>query len=213
MIRLQDDTHSYTPTEGHGLAHDPINAIVGPRPIGWIGTKSNAGVLNLAPFSFFNLFNYKPPVLIFSAIGHKKDTINNVLETGEFTWNLVSRGLAEQMNLSCISEPLDEFTFAKLTPLRGDLVEAPRVAESPVTMECKLLSCEQLKDIDGVLQPTWIAMGQVVRVHIARQLIDENNIYQAHRVRRVLRAGGPADYYEILEDGLFKMSRPDGRNK
>lgn len=205
---MQEDVYSYAPAEGHGLAHDPLNAIVGPRPIAWIGTQNNAGVLNLAPFSFFNLFNYQPPVLIFSAIGHKKDTINNVLETGEFSWNLVNRELAEQMNLSCISEPVDEFAFAKLKPLESELINAPRVAESPVTMECKLLSCEQLKDLDGVLQPTWIVMGQVVRVHIARQLIDNNNTYQAHRVRRVLRAGGPADYYEITEETLFQLPRP-----
>lgn len=203
--------HSYTPTEGHGLAHDPLNAIVGPRPIGWIGTHNQAGELNLAPFSFFNLFNYKPPILIFSGVGYKKDTIRNVQETGEFTWNLVTRELAEQMNLSCIDEAVDEFAFAGLTPLTGEVVTAPRVAESPITMECKVLSCEQLKDMDGVLQPTWITIGQVVRVHIARELIDEANIFQAKRLRRVLRAGGPADYYEITEDTLFRMPRPGKR--
>ncbi len=205
---VQQARHSYSPADGHGLAHDPLNAIVGPRPIGWIGTKNKAGVHNLAPYSFFNLFNYNPPVLIFSATGYKKDSINNVLETGEFTWNLVTRDLAEQMNLSSTTQPVDEFDFAKLTPLSGELVAAPRVAESPVTMECKLLSCNQLTDIDGQLHSTWIVMGQVVRVHIARDLIDENNIYQAHRVRRVVRAGGPANYYEITEDTLFKMHRP-----
>ena len=205
---MQQVIHSYNPAEGHGLAHDPLNAIVGPRPIGWIGTKSKEGVLNLAPFSFFNLFNYKPPVLIFSGTGSKKDTIQNVIDSGEFTWNLVTRELAEQMNLSSIPDDVDEFEFAKLTALAGEVVDAPRVAESLVTMECKLLSCEQLKDLDGVMYPTWIAIGQVVRVHIARSMIDGNNIYQAHRARRVLRAGGPANYYEITEDTLFKMHRP-----
>lgn len=205
---MQQEIHSYNPAEGHGLAHDPMNAIVGPRPIGWIGTKSKEGVLNLAPFSFFNLFNYNPPILIFSGTSYKKDSIQHVMDTGEFTWNLVTRELAEQMNLTSTSENVDEFDFAKLTALIGEVVDAPRVAESPVTMECKLLSCNQLKDIDGVEQPTWIAMGQVVRVHIARSMIDENNTYQAHRARRVLRAGGPANYYEITEDTLFKMYRP-----
>ena len=205
---VQQARHSYSPADGHGLAHDPLNSIIGPRPIGWIGTKSKEGQLNLAPFSFFNLFNYKPPILIFSGTYSKKDTIQNVMDTGEFTWNLVTRELAEQMNLTSIVEDVDEFDFAKLTALAGEVVDAPRVAESPVTMECKLLSCEQLQDMDGVTHPTWIAMGQVVRVHIARLMIDENNIYQAHRARRVLRAGGPANYYEITEDTLFKMYRP-----
>jgi len=95
--------------------------------------------------------------------------------------------------------------------LKGEMVDAPRVAESLVTMECKLLSCNQLKDIDGVEHPSWIVMGQVVRVHIARSMIDENNIYQAHRARRVLRAGGPANYYEITEDTLFQMQRPSSK--
>lgn len=205
---MQQEIHSYNPIEGHGLAHDPLNSIIGPRPIGWIGTKSKEGQLNLAPFSFFNLFKYKPPILIFSGTYSKKDTIQNVMDTGEFTWNLVTRELAEQMNLTSIAEDVDEFDFAKLTALAGEVVDAPRVAESPVTMECKLLSCEQLQDIDGVKHPTWIAMGQVVRVHIARLMIDENNVYQAHSARRVLRAGGPANYYEITEDTLFKMYRP-----
>ncbi len=200
--------HSYTPAEGHGLAHDPLNAIVGPRPIAWVGTRSASGVLNLAPFSFFNLFSYEPPVLIFSAVGSKKDTIVNVQETGEFTWNIVTRELAEQMNLSCIEEPVDEFAFAKLSPLTGEVVAAPRVAESPISMECKVLSCEQLRDLDGVLRPTWVVMAQVVRVHIEHELIDEAGVFQAKRLRRVLRAGGPADYYEITEDTLFRMPRP-----
>lgn len=200
--------HSFDPAVGHGLAHDPLKAIIGPRPIGWIGTRNEAGDFNLAPFSFFNLFSSNPPILIFSAVGYKKDTINNVLATREFTWNLVTRELAEQMNLSCIEEPVDEFAFAQLKPIVGDVVAAPRVAESPVTMECKLLSCEQLVDVDGVKQATWIAIGQVVRVHIARTLIDENNVFQPNRVRRILRGGGPADYYEITESGLFYMPRP-----
>ncbi len=208
---MQQDIYSYNPNEGHGLAHDPLNAIVGPRPIGWIGTKSKKGKLNLAPFSFFNLLNYNPPVLIFSGTRSKKDTIQNVQDTGVFTWNLVTRELAEQMNLTSTDDDVDEFDFAKLTPLSGELVDAPRVAESLVSMECKLLSCNQLVDIDGVEHPTWLAMGQVVRVHIARSMIDEDNIFQAHRARRVLRAGGPANYYEITEDTLFQMYRPEAQ--
>lgn len=203
----QKNTYSYNPAEGHGLAHDPMNSIIGPRPIGWIGSRSKDGMPNLAPYSFFNLFNYHPPILIFSSIGAKKDSIQNAMDSGEFTWNLVTRELAEQMNLTSISEDVDEFDFAKLDYIEGEVVSAPRVADSLVTMECKLLSCQQLKDIDGKEHPTWIAMGQVIKVHIANSMID-NNIYQAHKARRVLRAGGPADYYEISEDTLFKMKRP-----
>ena len=88
--------HSYEPRLGHGLAHDPFNAIVGPRPIGWISTVSAEGVRNLAPYSFFNAFNYVPPLIGFSSIGYK-DTVRNAQETGEFVWNLATQELAEAM--------------------------------------------------------------------------------------------------------------------
>ncbi|HEX8602407.1 MAG TPA: flavin reductase family protein, partial [Pseudoduganella sp.] len=85
--------HFYEPREGHGLRHDPFNAIVGPRPIGWISSSSADGILNLAPYSFFNAFNYVPPIVGFASIGYK-DTLRNVRETGVFVWNLATRPLA-----------------------------------------------------------------------------------------------------------------------
>ncbi len=103
---MSDDLHFYEPRAGHGLPHDPFNAIVGPRPIGWIATRSAAGVLNLAPYSFFNAFNYVPPIVGFASIG-AKDTLANVRETGEFVWNLTTRPLAEAMNQTCASVPPD----------------------------------------------------------------------------------------------------------
>ena len=96
--------HSYEPRLGHGLPHDPFNAIVGPRPIGWISTQSAAGTTNLAPYSFFNAFNYVPPIVGFASIGFK-DTVRNVQATGEFVWNLATRDLAEVMNQSCAAVP------------------------------------------------------------------------------------------------------------
>ena len=108
--------HSYEPRNGHGLPHDPFNAIVGPRPIGWISTQSATGATNLAPYSFFNAFNYVPPIVGFASIGYK-DTVRNVQETGEFVWNLATRDLAEAMNQSCANAPpeVSEFTLAGLT--------------------------------------------------------------------------------------------------
>ena len=94
------DMHYYEPASGHGLPHDPFNAIVGPRPIGWVATKGQDGSANLAPYSFFNAFCYVPPIIGFSSTG-AKDSLRNVRETGEFTWNLVTRELAEAMNASC----------------------------------------------------------------------------------------------------------------
>src|SRR6202142_1641261 len=92
------DLHYYEPVNGHGLRHDPFNAIIAPRPIGWISSVSSAGAGQLAPHSFFNGFNYSPPIIGFSSIGWK-DTVANVAATGEFCWNLATRDLAQPMNL------------------------------------------------------------------------------------------------------------------
>src|SRR6476646_10838718 len=87
--KSQKDLHFYEPKNGHGLPHDPFNAIVGPRPIGWVSSQDAAGNLNLAPYSFFNAFNYTPPLIGFSSIG-AKDSLRNIRETGEFCWNLTT---------------------------------------------------------------------------------------------------------------------------
>ena len=87
------DVHTYEPAKGHGLKHDPLTAIIAPRPIGWVASMGAKGNVNLAPYSFFNIFNYKPPILAFSSNGWK-DTVRNIEETGEFTWNLVTMPLA-----------------------------------------------------------------------------------------------------------------------
>lgn len=140
----------YQPSQGHGLPHDPLNAIIGPRPIGWISSCDKAGQLNLAPYSFFNCFNYRPPIIGFSSNGWK-DSVRNITETEEFVWNLATRDLAEAMNETSATLPHgeDEFTFAGLTPVASQLVRSPRVAESPVNFECRLSQCIQLTGADG----------------------------------------------------------------
>ena len=97
-----DDVHYYEPATGHGLPHDPFNAIVGPRPIGWVSTRGADGSVNLAPYSFFNAFNYTPPLLGFSSTT-AKDSVRNARETGEFVWNLATRDLAENRSQPTIS--------------------------------------------------------------------------------------------------------------
>ena len=205
---IEDDFHYYEPANGHGLPHDPFNAMVGPRPIGWISSKSAAGVLNLAPYSFFNGFNYTPPIIGFSSIT-AKDSLHNIRETGEFGWNLVTRPLAEQMNLSCASVPadVDEFQLAGLTPVASRKIDVPRVAESPVSFECKLTQIVQLQAADGTAISSWLVLGEVVAVHIARRLLT-NGIYDTAAGHPIMRGGGPADYFEIGADKLFKMHRP-----
>lgn len=200
--------HFYEPRQGHGLPHDPFNAIVGPRPIGWISSLSGAGIRNLAPYSFFNAFNYVPPIVGFASIG-AKDTLRNVQETGEFVWNLVTRPLAEAMNASCaaVGPEVDEFALAGLTPAPSRLVTAPRVAESPVAFECKVTQIIQLQQASGETVPTWLVLGEVVGVHIAAASL-KDGVYDTANAGHILRAGGPADYFSVGPEQLFQMHRP-----
>ena len=201
----------YQPSQGHGLPHDPLNAIVGPRPIGWIASVDAQGRPNLAPYSFFNCFNYRPPIIGFASSGWK-DSVQNIVETKEFVWNLTTRDLAVAMNESSASLPHgeNEFTRAGLTPAPSLLVKAPRVAESPVNFECRLSQCFQLTGADGTAVDTWLVLGEVVGIHIAESLL-ENGIYQTARAQPVLRAGGPSAYYTIDESHRFDLIRPDAR--
>jgi flavin reductase (DIM6/NTAB) family NADH-FMN oxidoreductase RutF len=200
--------HSYEPRQGHRLSHDPFNMIVAPRPIGWVSTRSRSGVFNLAPYSFFNAFNYKPPIIGFSSIGYK-DSVRNVEETGEFAWNLVTLPLAEAMNQTSAALPPEasEFVFAGLTPLASALIAAPRVAESPVSFECRCTQIVPLLTAGGEKAGAWLALGEVVMVHIARSLL-RDGIYDTGAAGHVLRGGGPSDYFTVSSEQLFRMTRP-----
>ena len=203
-----DNIHSYEPRSGHGLPHDPFNAIVGPRPIGWISTCNAEGHRNLAPYSFFNAFNYVPPIIGFSSIGYK-DTVRNIEQTGEFVWNLTTRALAQAMNQTCAPVPpqVSEFDIAGLTAQDSLLVRPSRVAESPVTFECKATQIIQLQGADGVNVPSWLVLGEVVAVHIHKTLLVAG-VYDTAHAGHVLRGGGPADYFTVGPEQLFRMHRP-----
>ena len=205
---MSDDVHYYEPRQGHRLAHDPFNAIVGPRPIGWISSQDGQGCLNLAPYSFFNAFNYTPPIIGFASIG-RKDTVRNIEQTREFAWSLVTRPLAEAMNQTCATVPpdVDEFALAGLTPLPSRVIGVPRVAESPVSFECRATQIIQLQTVDGVKVETWLTLGEVVAVHISKALL-KDGVYDTSGARPVLRGGGAGDYFEIDREHLFRMARP-----
>lgn len=200
--------HSYEPSKGHGLRHDPFNAIVGPRPIGWISTVNRQGQRNLAPYSFFNAFNYTPPIIGFSSTS-LKDTARNIAETGEFVWNLATRPLAEAMNASCAAVPpeVDEFDLAGLKADASHLVKPPRVALSPVAFECRLTQQFPLLDAKGSATEAVMTLGEVVCIHIDDRLI-EDGVYQTIAADPLLRGGGPGDYFTISEDARFIMLRP-----
>ena len=203
------ERHFYEPSAGHGLAHDPLNSIVAPRPIGWVSTVSATGKRNLAPYSFFNLFNYRPPIIGFSSVT-AKDSLANARETGEFVWNLATFDLKDQLNRSSasVAAEVDEFDLAELESAPSRLVKPDRVAASPVQFECRVSDIVQLKAADGTTANAWLVLGEVVGVHIDLAML-EDGVYVTERARPIMRGGGPADYFEALAESKFAMRRPD----
>jgi flavin reductase (DIM6/NTAB) family NADH-FMN oxidoreductase RutF len=143
-------SHFYEPPAGHRLAHDPLKAIIAPRPIGWISSIDASGAVNLAPYSFFNMVSDDPPMVMFSSNGWK-DSVRNVSETGEFVANLAVRALAEPMNLTSVAVPhdVDEMDLARLEKAPSVLVKPPRVAAAPAALECTCVSIQRLRGIGG----------------------------------------------------------------
>jgi flavin reductase (DIM6/NTAB) family NADH-FMN oxidoreductase RutF len=203
------DLYFYEPSKGHGLRHDPFNAIIAPRPIGWISSRDTKGHVNLAPYSFFNAFAYVPPIIGFSSTNWK-DTVANIQQTGEFVWNLATMDLARHMNATAahVAPEVDEFEIAGLTAVPGKLVNVPRVAESPVAFECKVSDIVRLKGANGKETDAWLTLGEVVAVHIDKAMI-KDGVYQTAAARPIVRAGRRGDYFEIKPENMFEMVRPD----
>jgi flavin reductase (DIM6/NTAB) family NADH-FMN oxidoreductase RutF len=200
--------HFYEPGLGHALKHDPFNAIVGPRPIGWVSTQGADGSVNLAPYSFFNAFNYHPPIIGFSSNG-AKHSLRNARERGEFVWNLCTRELAEQMNETCatVEYGVDEFELAGLGRAPSRLVAPPRVAGAKVSFECKVADIVRLKGYRGEAADAWLVLGEVVGVHIDEALL-KDGVFDTFGAGVVLRAGGPSAYALIGPESRFDMTRP-----
>jgi flavin reductase (DIM6/NTAB) family NADH-FMN oxidoreductase RutF len=203
------DLHYYEPKNGHGLKHDPFNAIIAPRPIGWISSRDGKGNVNLAPYSFFNGFCYTPPIIGFSSTSWK-DTVQNVKDTGEFVWNLATLDLAKHMNATAahVAPDVSEFQIAGLTAVPGKLVNVPRVAESPVAFECKLTQIIQLQGANGEKANAWLTLGEVVAVHIDKAMI-KDGVYITALARPIVRAGRRGDYFTVKPEDMFEMIRPD----
>ena len=197
----------YDPRTGpHGLAHSPVNALVCPRPIGWVTTLTRTGTVNLAPYSFFNLVSGYPPVVIFSS-GPKKDSQTNAEETGEFVYNMATWELREVMNASSAdfagheSEP-EKLGLEMIPSLK---VKPPRVARSPVHFECKYMKTVDLVGSDGKKNRSSIVIGEVVGIHIDDSLIT-NGMVDITRARPIARLGY-MDYCVV--DEVFEMMRPE----
>jgi flavin reductase (DIM6/NTAB) family NADH-FMN oxidoreductase RutF len=201
----------YEPAKGnHGLPVDPFKALVVPRPIGWMTTIDGQGRVNLAPFSFFNAVAEDPAMVAFSPSGRKadgdlKDSRRNAEATGEFVFNLATWELREKMNATSKAFPagVDELQAVGLSALPSRLVRPPRVAESPVHMECRVWKIIALPSHDPE-EPNYLVIGEVVGVHVADELIKNGrvDILPARPIARM----GYSEYTSV--DGKFIMKRP-----
>lgn len=195
----------YEPRLGHGLPHDPFKAIIAPRPIGWISTLDGEGRPNLAPYSFFNAVNSRPPMLAFTSESMKHSAAN-AIASGEFVFNLVTRALFDAMNISSgdFGPGESEFRAAGLAMADSRIIKAPRVAASPASMECRVVNSMQLTDVDGHLVDGWIIIGQVVGVHISQDYIRDGR-FDTAAAQPIARCGY-RDYAAVTE--LFEALRP-----
>jgi len=193
-----------TPSD-HGLAFDPFKAIITPRPIGWISTLDKNGTPNLAPYSFFNALSSSPHMLMFSSEG-LKHSAENARDTGEFVFSLATKSLQHPMNASSDTLPagVNEYEAAELEMAECKKVNAPRVAVSPASMECKLLRCEEVMDLDGNPTDTFLTIGQVVAVHIDDKYIKDGRFDTA--AAQPLARCGYRDYSAVEE--VFEIMRP-----
>lgn len=195
----------------HGLRHSPFKALVAPRPIAWVSSVDTEGVANLAPFSYFNACADQPPTIVFAPNnprpnGENKDTLRNIEQTNEFVVNLVGYDLREAMNRTSahVDPSVDEFELAGLTPAPSVHVKAPRVAEAPVSLECRFLTRLRLPS-DHPRVENNLVIGTVVGTHIADGIIRDGMIDMA-AYRPVARLGY-MDYTSV--ESVFEMLRPD----
>jgi flavin reductase (DIM6/NTAB) family NADH-FMN oxidoreductase RutF len=192
-----------TASNAHGLRHDPMKAIVAPRPIGWISTISRDGVTNLAPYSFFNMVAENPPYVMFSSYG-RKDSQRNAEETGEFVCSLATYELREAMNVSSagVGPEVNEFELAGLATAPSRLVKPPRVAASPAALECRYW--KTISPPSRSSHPYSMVIGEVVGVHIDDRFLTDGMVdtVAMHPIARM----GYMDYSVV--DGKFVLRRP-----
>ncbi len=198
----------YRPADGYDLPHNPFNALITPRPIGWISTQDGQGVANLAPYSFFNGVAYFPPQVMFASTGVKpdqdgtKDSVANIRETGVFCVNIVEEAAKDAMNTSSSHFPAgtDEFEKTGLQVAQCQEIDCPRVANAPANMECRMT---QIVKIEG--ETNYVVFGEVVGVHMRDDCI-RNGRFDVTTFRPLARLGYRD--YSVVTD-MFELQRPD----
>ena len=198
----------YRPEDGHGLPHNPFNAIVTPRPIGWISTRGSNGSENLAPYSFFNAVAYVPPQVMFASTSAKpdrdgtKDSVANIRETGEFCVNIVEYAMRDVMNETSGPWPreVDEFDHAEIERAACERIACSRVAQAPASLECRMRAIHKL---DG--EANYLVIGEVVGVHMRDDCLSEDGRFDVRTFQPLARLGY-RDYARVTE--LFELKRP-----
>ena len=198
----------YEPKDGHNLPHNPFNAIVTPRPIGWISSCDPHGHNNLAPYSFFNAVAYVPPQVMFASTGVKpdqtgtKDSVANIRKTGEFCVNIVEHAMIDAMNASSASLPnsVDEFFHAGIESEKCQTINCHRVAKAPAALECRVT---QILPLEG--EANFAVFGEVVGIHLRDDCLVDG-IFDITKFTPLARLGY-RDYTKVKE--LFSLSRPD----
>ena len=198
----------YRPEDGHGLPHNPFNAIVTPRPIGWVSSRGLDGSENLAPYSFFNAVAYVPPQVMFASTGTKpdrdgtKDSVSNIRDTGVFCVNIVEYEMREAMNVSSggYAKGVDEFDRAELERVPCETIACSRVAAAPAALECKVTQIVPLEGAANVM-----VLGEVTGIHMRDDCLVDGR-FDVLRFQPLCRLGY-RDYARVTE--LFSLARPD----
>lgn len=197
----------YEPRHGHGLPHNPFNAIVTPRPIGWISSRGSDGQDNLAPYSFFNAVAYVPPQVMFASTSTKpdrdgtKDSVANIRETGVFCVNVVEFAARDAMNATSGPWPreVDEFDHAAIAREECKTIPAARVAGAPASLECRMT---QIIPLEGAAN--FLVLGEVIGIHMRDDCMADG-MFDITRYRPLARCGY-RDYAVVNE--VFSLSRP-----
>ena len=198
----------YQPKNGHGLAHNPFNALVVPRPIGWISSRDNDGIDNLAPYSFFNAVAYVPPQVMFSSTGSKadrdetKDSISNIRDTNVFCVNIVAQAQLNAMNASSatLAYDVDEFIHAGLEKIQCETIDCARVAGAPAALECKLTKIVPLDGVSNIA-----VFGEVIGIYMNDDCLVQGK-FDITKFTPVGRLGY-RDYSYVQQP--FELHRPD----
>lgn len=201
----------YEDSRDHGLPYNPFKALVAPRPIAWVSSQDTSGVLNLAPYSFFNAMADSPPTIVFAPNnprmgGGRKDTLTNIETTNQFVVNLCSYELREQMNTSSahVGPEEDEFALAGLTPAPSTKVKPPRVKEALAALECEFMFRVRLPSTHPKIENNAV-FGRVVGIHIDDSIIKDGRVDMA--AYQPLARLGYMDYTYV--ENVFAIDRPD----